>query len=91
MKSGIKIIHTFRQEEDGVALSEYLILLGLLIGGVLIAVELAGNNLSAAWNSWGTWWTATLAASDSVVSAANDGPVCCDNAQAANVPGNCCN
>ncbi len=30
MKSAIKIISAFRLEEDGVALTEYLILLGLL-------------------------------------------------------------
>ncbi len=57
MKSAIKIIHAFRQEEYGVALTEYLILLALLVGGVILAVTLAGNNLAAAWTSWGTWWT----------------------------------
>jgi pilus assembly protein Flp/PilA len=86
MKSGIKTFYLFCQEEDGVALSEYLILLGLLVGGSLIAVELAGNNLSAAWGSWETWWTDTVPAL-----ADNGQPVCCANAQAANVPGNCCN
>ena len=86
MKSAIKIFHAFCQKEDGLSLTEYLILLGLLIGGVLIAVELAGNNLSAAWNSRGTWWTDTVPAL-----ADNGRPVCCDNAQADNVPGNCCN
>ena len=86
MKSAIKIIHAFRQEEDGVALTEYLILLALLVGGVILSVALAGNNLSAAWISWGTWWTDTVPAL-----ADNGQPVCCANAQAANVPGNCCN
>ncbi len=82
MKSAIKIIHSFRQEEDGLALTEYLILLGVLIGGVITAVTVAGVDLATAWDSWGTWWT-TLGA--------NIPPVCCANAQAANVPGNCCN
>ncbi len=56
MNGAIKIIHAFRQEEDGVALTEYLILLGLLIGGVIGAVTIAGNSLDTVWNSWGTWW-----------------------------------
>jgi pilus assembly protein Flp/PilA len=86
LKFSIKNFHAFCQNEDGLSLTEYLILLGLLIGGVLIAVELTGINLSMAWNSWGTWWTDTVPAL-----ADNGRPVCCENAQAANVPGNCCN
>ena len=62
MKSAIKIIHAFHQEVDGVALTEYLILLGLLVGGVIIAVELAGNNLALAWGTWGTWWSVNVSA-----------------------------
>ncbi len=62
VKSAIKISHTFRQEEDGVALAEYLILLALLIGGVLISVTAAGGSLSTVWTSWSTWWTANFTA-----------------------------
>jgi pilus assembly protein Flp/PilA len=44
-----------RKENDGVALSEYLILLGLLVGGVIAAVLLFGTELSAAWGAWANW------------------------------------
>jgi pilus assembly protein Flp/PilA len=46
----------FVREEDGVALTEYLILLGLLVGGVIASVSLAGNNLETAWNNWGAFF-----------------------------------
>ena len=59
MKKAIEIIGAFGREDDGVALTEYLILLGLLIGGLITAVLIAGNSLEAAWAAWGTWW-ATL-------------------------------
>ena len=60
MKKAIDILRAFRQEEDGVALTEYLMLLGLLVGGVIAAVIAAGDNLSAAWDAWGTFWTGSL-------------------------------
>lgn len=49
------LVARIRKEEDGVALSEYLILLGLLVGGVIAAVILFGNNLELAWNNWAGW------------------------------------
>ena len=60
MKKAFEIVGAFGREEDGVALTEYLILLALLVGGVILAVTIAGNNLAAAWTSWGTWWTTEL-------------------------------
>ncbi len=62
MKKAIEIIGAFRREEDGVALTEYLVLLALLIGGVILAVTTAGENLALAWTSWGGWWTSTVSA-----------------------------
>ncbi len=56
MKKAFGIIGAFGREEDGVALTEYLILLALLVGGVIIAVTAAGDNLAAAWDTWGTFW-----------------------------------
>jgi pilus assembly protein Flp/PilA len=56
MKKAIEFICAFGREEDGVALTEYLILLGLLIGGLITAVLIAGNSLENAWTAWGTWW-----------------------------------
>lgn len=49
------LISRLRKEEDGVALSEYLILLGLLVGGVIAAVLLFGTNLGLAWDAWADW------------------------------------
>ena len=51
------MFRAFAREEDGIALTEYLILLGLLVGGVIVAVSAAGDNLSAAWESWGNFFT----------------------------------
>ncbi|MCT7374647.1 hypothetical protein [Chelativorans salis] len=56
------IIGAFAREEDGIALSEYLVLLGLLVGGVIAAVTAVGGNLSSAWTSWGTWFGTELSA-----------------------------
>jgi pilus assembly protein Flp/PilA len=60
MKKAIDILGAFGREEDGVALTEYLILLALLVGGVIAAVTAAGVDLAAAWATWGTWWTTEL-------------------------------
>ena len=60
MKALLTKVRAFAREEDGVALTEYLILLGLLIGGAITAVSTAGVNLSDAWETWGTWWTTNL-------------------------------
>lgn len=60
MKKTIELIGAFCREEDGIALTEYLILLGLLVGAILVAVAAAGNNIAAAWDSWGTFWTTTV-------------------------------
>lgn len=45
----------FAREQDGVALTEYILMLGLLIGGVIAAVLLFGQNLSGVWNAWAVW------------------------------------
>ncbi|MBK5571190.1 hypothetical protein [Ensifer sp. SSB1] len=60
MKAVLSEVRAFAREEEGVALTEYLILLGLLIGGAITAVTAAGTNLSAAWEQWGSWWTTEL-------------------------------
>ena len=46
-----------RDDEDGLALTEYLLLLGLLTGAVIGAVIVFGTQLGVAWTSWGTWIT----------------------------------
>lgn len=58
----ISIFRAFAREEDGIALSEYLVLLGLLVGGVIAAVLAVGVNLAGAWTTWGTWFGTNLSA-----------------------------
>ena len=60
MKKTKEMVAAFGREEDGIALTEYLILLGLLIGGVITAVTIAGNSLETVWTNWGNWWVANL-------------------------------
>ncbi len=43
------------REEDGLALTEYLILLALLAGAVAGAVIVFGDTLEAGWENWATW------------------------------------
>lgn len=60
MKMIASKLRAFVREEDGVALTEYLILLGLLVGGVIVAVTAAGDSLSAAWNSWANFFSSSV-------------------------------
>jgi pilus assembly protein Flp/PilA len=62
MSTLYRIGRDFLHDEEGVALTEYLVLLGLLVGGAVAAVTAAGGNLSAAWESWGSWWTTNTSA-----------------------------
>lgn len=50
-----------RDEEDGLALTEYLLLLGLMVGGVIAAVAAFGTALSQGWDDWGDWAGTTIA------------------------------
>lgn len=52
----------FHKDEDGIALTEYLVLLGLLVAGVIAAVLLFGTELSGAWNSWASWVETSVSA-----------------------------
>jgi pilus assembly protein Flp/PilA len=61
MKALLSAVRAFAREEDGVALTEYLILLALLVGGVITAVTLAGDNLALVWTAWAGWFTTALA------------------------------
>jgi len=49
------LIARFRKDESGLALTEYLILLGLLTAAVIAAVILFGGNLGSSWNAWAVW------------------------------------
>jgi len=45
----------FRRDEDGLALTEYVVLLGLIVAAVIIAVQAFGTNLADTWDQWATW------------------------------------
>ena len=49
------LIARFRDDEEGLALTEYLVVLGLLVGGVIAAVLLFGTELGNAWTDWANW------------------------------------
>lgn len=59
MKALLSKVRAFAREEDGVALTEYLILLGLLVGGVIVSVSTIGTQLGTYWNDWAVYFTAT--------------------------------
>lgn len=46
----------FLHDETGVASTEYLMLLGILLGSVLFAVVLVALRLSQAYDSWGSFY-----------------------------------
>lgn len=48
-------IQAFRDDETGLALTEYLVLLGLLVGAVIATVTLFGAGLNIQWGNWNTW------------------------------------
>ncbi|MCA0043918.1 Flp family type IVb pilin [Celeribacter litoreus] len=50
-----KLVVRLRTEEDGLALTEYLILLGLLTVVVIGAVIAFGESLGIAWQGWADW------------------------------------
>lgn len=49
----------FARDAKGLALTEYLILLGLLTAAVIAAVLLFGQELGANWQSWADWMAGT--------------------------------
>ncbi|MGG7646069.1 Flp family type IVb pilin [Rhodovulum sp. YNF3179] len=49
------LLARFRRDEDGLALTEYVVLLGLLTAAVVVAVNLFGANLAGIWSDWASW------------------------------------
>ena len=45
----------FLRDEDGAALTEYIVLLGLLVAGTIIAIIAFGGELSRIYNEWASW------------------------------------
>ena len=62
----------FRRNEDGLALTEYLLLLGLITAGIITAVLGFGDSLSVLWTQWADFMRAFETAA-SVPSAGNLG------------------
>ena len=55
MAYGMDLTRRLRDEEEGLALTEYLILLGLLTAAVIGAVFAFGNRLGVLWQTWADW------------------------------------
>ncbi len=53
----LDVMRRMRDEEEGLALTEYLILLGLLTAVVVGAVIAFGDNLGDQWEAWAGWLT----------------------------------
>jgi pilus assembly protein Flp/PilA len=45
----------FATDETGLALTEYLLLLGLVTGGVVLTVVAFGQSMGQTWTSWAEW------------------------------------
>lgn len=45
----------FLRDEDGAALTEYIVLLGLLVAGTILAIAAFGGQLSRIYNGWASW------------------------------------
>lgn len=56
LKNILDYLSKFNKDEEGIALTEYLILLGLLTAGVILAVISIGGDLGAFWQSWADWF-----------------------------------
>ncbi|MFP1645448.1 Flp family type IVb pilin [Pontitalea aquivivens] len=65
----------FKKDEDGLALTEYLILLGLLTAAVIAAVLLFGANLGGGWGLWASWLGENVTDPDGNTAASNNGVV----------------
>ena len=50
----------FSKDEDGLALTEYLVLLGLLTGTLILAVVAFGGALNTQWAAWTAWISGEL-------------------------------
>lgn len=51
----LDLYRRFKSDEEGLALTEYLILLGLLTAAVITAVLIFGGRLGVLWQTWADW------------------------------------
>ena len=63
----------FRKNNSGLALTEYLLLLGLLTGAVVVAVLTFGLNLGNAWGAWQAWLDNDALEPDAIVAPTGTG------------------
>jgi len=75
---------SFLNGEEGLALTEYLILLGLLTAGAVTSVLAIGNSMDTAWAGWSNWFDANLGP---VASASMTGKEEGDNRESGGVQG----
>ena len=50
-----RMIIGFKQADEGLALTEYVVLLGVLVAGVASAVTFFGDSLADLWVAWSEW------------------------------------
>lgn len=46
----------FSRDEEGLALTEYLILLGIMTTAVIIMIVSIGGSINTAWAGWAEWF-----------------------------------
>lgn len=49
------LVVQLKSDEEGLALTEYVLLLGLLTGAVIASVIAFGGALDTLWSAWATW------------------------------------
>lgn len=57
MSAAIRTVKAFRRDDSGIALVEYLILLAILSGSVVVAIFIFANNIGIQWQSWALWFS----------------------------------
>ncbi len=51
----MEAVRDFLREEDGAALAEYIVLLGLMIAGAIVSVVAFGSEISGIYRDWANW------------------------------------
>jgi pilus assembly protein Flp/PilA len=51
------LLERFAKQEEGIALTEYLMLLGLLSGGIISVVLVFSSTAAGKWESWSSWFS----------------------------------
>ena len=51
----VEAVSAFMRDEDGAALAEYIVLLGLLVAGTIVSVVAFGSEISGIYRNWADW------------------------------------